>query len=65
MFNTGNAMALEALSLVNTRAFQVRLKSLGIPAQFDFPATGTHSWKYWEGQLWNSRQGILDALGAW
>ncbi|AXK87006.1 esterase family protein [Nocardia farcinica] len=65
VFNTGNAMALEALSLVNTRAFQVRLKSLGIPAQFDFPATGTHSWKYWEGQLWNSRQGILDALGAW
>lgn len=65
VFNTGNAMALEALSLVNTRAFQVRLKSLNIPAHFDFPATGTHSWKYWESQLWNSRQGILDATGAW
>ncbi|PXX63078.1 diacylglycerol O-acyltransferase/trehalose O-mycolyltransferase [Nocardia tenerifensis] len=65
VFNTGNAMALEALSLVNTRAFQARLASLGIPATFDFPAQGTHSWKYWEGELFKSRNGILDALGAW
>ncbi|MFC9440803.1 alpha/beta hydrolase [Nocardia sp. NPDC057030] len=65
VFNTGNAMALEALSLVNTRAFQARLASLGIPATFDFPAQGTHSWKYWEGELFKSRNGILDATGAW
>ncbi|MEU7221265.1 alpha/beta hydrolase family protein [Nocardia iowensis] len=65
VFNTGNAMALEALSLVNTRAFQARLASLGIPARFDFPAVGTHSWKYWEGQLFASRNQILDATGAW
>ncbi|MEU7139410.1 alpha/beta hydrolase family protein [Nocardia sp. NPDC046473] len=65
VFNTGNAMALEALSLVNTRAFQARLSSLGIPATFDFPAQGTHSWKYWEGELFKSRNGILDATGAW
>ncbi|WP_069162025.1 alpha/beta hydrolase [Nocardia altamirensis] len=65
VFNTSNAMALEALSLVNTRAFQARLSSLGIPAKFDFPATGTHSWKYWEGELFKSRNGILDATGAW
>ncbi|MFC8529116.1 MULTISPECIES: alpha/beta hydrolase family protein [Nocardia] len=65
VFNTGNAMALEALSLVNTRAFQVRLSSLKIPAAFNFPAAGTHSWKYWEGELFNSRQGILDATGGW
>ncbi|WP_082392765.1 alpha/beta hydrolase [Nocardia arizonensis] len=65
VYNTGNAMALEALSLVNTRAFQVRLNSLGIPAFFDFPAVGTHSWKYWEGELFNARKGILDATGAW
>ncbi|MGN2634848.1 alpha/beta hydrolase [Nocardia takedensis] len=64
VFNTSNAMALEALSLVNTRAFQVRLNSLKIPAYFDFPASGTHSWKYWEGQLFNARQGILDATGG-
>ncbi|MET7769159.1 alpha/beta hydrolase family protein [Nocardia sp. NPDC005366] len=65
VFNTGNAMALEALSLVNTRAFQVRLSSLNIPAYFEFPASGTHSWKYWEGQLFNARKGILDATGGW
>ncbi|MFG1790903.1 alpha/beta hydrolase [Nocardia sp. NPDC049149] len=65
VFNTSNAMALEALSLVNTRAFQARLSSLGIPAKFDFPASGTHSWKYWESELFKSRNGILDATGAW
>ncbi|MEV6428491.1 alpha/beta hydrolase family protein [Nocardia sp. NPDC051463] len=64
-FNTSNAMALEALSLVNTRAFQARLATLKIPAQFDFPAQGTHSWKYWEGELFKARNGILDATGGW
>lgn len=65
VFNTANAMALEALALVNTRAFQARLSSLKIPAFFNFPAAGTHSWKYWEAELFKSRQGILDATGAW
>ncbi|MFI9511461.1 alpha/beta hydrolase [Nocardia sp. NPDC052566] len=65
VFNTGTAMGLEALSLVNTRAFQVRLNSLGIPAVFDFPAAGTHSWKYWEQELFKSRKQILDATGGW
>ncbi|MGK8468314.1 alpha/beta hydrolase [Nocardia cyriacigeorgica] len=65
VFNTGNAMALEALSLVNTRAFQARLATLGIQAHFDFPAAGTHSWKYWEGQLFASRKMFLDATGGW
>ncbi|WP_167471404.1 alpha/beta hydrolase [Nocardia arthritidis] len=65
VFNTANGMALEALSLVNTRAFQARLGALGIPAEFDFPAAGTHAWKYWEDQLAKSRKGILDATNAW
>ena len=64
-FNTGNAMALEALSLVNTRAFQARLKSLGIDAHFDFPSVGTHSWKYWESQLFASRKMFLDSTNGW
>ncbi|MFD4403658.1 alpha/beta hydrolase [Nocardia sp. NPDC058499] len=64
-FNTGNAMALEALSLVNTRAFQARLKSLGIDAHFDFPNVGTHSWKYWESQLFASRKMFLDSTNGW
>ncbi|NLE80601.1 MAG: esterase family protein [Rhodococcus sp.] len=64
-YNTGNGMALEALALANTRAFQVRLATLGIHANFDFPARGTHSWKYWEAELWKARPQILDALNAW
>lgn len=63
IYNTANAMGLEALSLVNTRAFQSRLSSLNIPARFDFPAVGTHSWGYWEDQLQNSRPQILASLG--
>ncbi|MGV9745003.1 alpha/beta hydrolase [Rhodococcus zopfii] len=64
VYNTGNAMGLEALSLVQTRAFQVKLATLGISASFDFPARGTHAWKYWEDQLWKARPQILDALNA-
>ncbi|MBP1161225.1 diacylglycerol O-acyltransferase/trehalose O-mycolyltransferase [Rhodococcus sp. PvR044] len=63
-FNTANGMALEALSLANTRAFQVRLGTLGIPATYSFPARGTHAWKYWESELWNARPQILSALNA-
>ena len=64
VYNTANAMALEALALVNTRAFQVRLASLGVAARFEFPAVGTHSWAYWQDELANSRGQILDALNA-
>lgn len=63
-FNTATAMGLEALSLVNTRAFQVRLNTLGIPATYSFPATGTHAWSYWSAELWQARGQILDAVGA-
>ncbi|BCK52352.1 alpha/beta hydrolase [Nocardia wallacei] len=64
LFNTGNAMALEVISMVSSRSFQSRLNSLGIPATYDFPANGTHSWKYWEDELWKARPGILAALNA-
>ncbi|MFE5706153.1 esterase family protein [Rhodococcus sp. ACS1] len=64
-YNTANGMGLEALALANTRAFQVRLASLGVPATFDFPANGTHSWPYWGAELWKARGQILDTLGAW
>ncbi len=64
VYNTANAMGLEALTLVNTRAFQARLATLGIPARFEFPAVGTHSWKYWEAELWKARPMILQAVNA-
>ncbi|MCL2533667.1 MAG: esterase family protein [Nocardiaceae bacterium] len=64
-YNTANAMGLEALSLINTRAFQVRLATLKIPATYSFPANGTHSWAYWSAELFKARGQILDTLNAW
>ncbi|MFJ9364169.1 alpha/beta hydrolase [Nocardia sp. NPDC101769] len=63
VFNTGNAVALEALASVNTRAFQARLGQISIPAQFDFTATGTHKWRYWHDELVKARPQMLSALG--
>ncbi|RMI34207.1 alpha/beta hydrolase [Nocardia stercoris] len=39
---------LEALALANTRAFQVRMMSIGAQnAVYDFPAVGVHDWFNW------------------
>ncbi|WP_405487672.1 alpha/beta hydrolase [Nocardia sp. NBC_00511] len=39
---------LEALAMVNTRAFQARMASLGATnVNYDFPPTGVHNWKNW------------------
>ncbi|MET4614159.1 diacylglycerol O-acyltransferase/trehalose O-mycolyltransferase [Rhodococcus sp. PvR044] len=62
--NTTSAISLEALSLAQTRAFEIRLTTLGVPAQFSFPAAGTHSWGYWQDELAKARPMILDALNA-
>ncbi|WP_137724454.1 alpha/beta hydrolase [Prescottella subtropica] len=64
-FNTSTAMGLETISLANTRAFEMRLNSLGIPATYDFTPRGTHAWGYWSDQLWHSRGQILNTLNAW
>ncbi|MDG3010446.1 esterase family protein [Rhodococcus sp. D2-41] len=64
VYNTVNAMGLEAMALANTRSFQARLWSLGIPATFDFPATGVHNWGNWQAELWKARPQILAAVGA-
>lgn len=63
-FNTATAMGIEAISFVSTLAFQRRLNTLGINAVYDVGASGTHSWKYWEDELWKARPHILNALGA-
>jgi len=48
LYNTANGMGLEAIALVNTRAFQVRLATLGYNnVVYDFPPVGTHSWPWW------------------
>lgn len=64
-YNTGNAMGLEALALVQNRAFQVRLATLGIDsAHFSFPARGTHTWGYWQDQLWEMLPMMKASIGA-
>ncbi|WP_280423304.1 alpha/beta hydrolase [Nocardia carnea] len=50
---TVNAMGLEALALVNTRAFQARMMSLGANnVTYDFPAVGVHNWRYWTDEVY-------------
>ncbi|NKY28282.1 alpha/beta hydrolase [Nocardia gamkensis] len=52
-FNTVNAMGLEALALANTRAFQVRMLTLGADnVTYDFPAVGVHNWNYWADEVY-------------
>ncbi|MET8773596.1 alpha/beta hydrolase family protein [Nocardia sp. NPDC050713] len=47
-FNTLNGMGLESLALVNTRAFQARMATLGGGnAVYSFPAYGIHAWNNW------------------
>ncbi|WP_181992032.1 alpha/beta hydrolase [Rhodococcus qingshengii] len=64
-FHTATGMGLEALSWVHARAFEIRLKSLGIPATYSFPPAGIHSWPYWSAELWMARGQILDTMNAW
>ncbi|RDI61701.1 alpha/beta hydrolase [Nocardia pseudobrasiliensis] len=64
VFNTANAMGIEAISFISSKSFQSRLASLNIPANYDFPVQGTHSWNYWIDELGKARPGILAALNA-
>ncbi|WP_370670874.1 alpha/beta hydrolase [Rhodococcus rhodochrous] len=64
-FNTTNAMGLEALARTQNRAFQVRLLTLGIDtAHFSFPIVGTHSWGYWQDELWAMLPMLKSSIGA-
>ncbi|MFF2086496.1 alpha/beta hydrolase [Nocardia sp. NPDC058176] len=45
---TVNGMALEALALANTRAFEVRMATLGARnVHYSFPPFGIHAWNNW------------------
>ncbi|MFZ2174704.1 MAG: alpha/beta hydrolase family protein [Rhodococcus sp. (in: high G+C Gram-positive bacteria)] len=64
VFNVGTGMGLEAIALAQNRAFQIRLDSLGVAAHYDFPAQGTHSWGYWQDQLWAMLPMMKASIGA-
>ncbi|WP_425394538.1 alpha/beta hydrolase [Aldersonia kunmingensis] len=53
VYNVVNAMGLESFALLNTRAFQVRMATLGANnVVYSFPAVGIHSWSYWAAELY-------------
>ncbi len=47
-----------------THRLAARLDELDIPAHFEFKATGTHSWGYWQDDLHKSWPMIAEAIGA-
>ncbi|MGW4242322.1 alpha/beta hydrolase [Nocardia sp. NPDC004722] len=58
---TANGMALEALALANTRAFQVRMATLGARnADYSFPEYGIHAWNNWQDEAYR----MLPTLSA-
>ncbi|MBF4999481.1 esterase family protein [Nocardia sp. BSTN01] len=56
--------ALEGVTNICTHQLHDRLQQLGVPATFDFRATGTHSWGYWQDDLHTSWPLFADALGG-
>ncbi|WP_416382290.1 alpha/beta hydrolase [Nocardia transvalensis] len=63
-FNTLNAMGLETLAMINTRAFQVRMMSLGANnVTYDFPNVGVHNWRYWESELYRMLPDLSANIG--
>ncbi|MEC3914035.1 alpha/beta hydrolase [Nocardia sp. CDC160] len=55
---------LEALALVNTRAFQARMMSLGANnVTYDFPATGVHNWNNWNAEVYRMLPDLSNNIG--
>ncbi|KAA0025058.1 esterase family protein [Antrihabitans cavernicola] len=64
LFNTGNAMGLEAIALANTRSFQIRMATLGANnVTYDFPNVGTHSWGYWQDEVFKMTPDMSAHIG--
>ncbi|WP_419717478.1 alpha/beta hydrolase [Gordonia malaquae] len=55
---------IEAATRICTEDLAAKLASLRIPATVDRPATGTHSWKYWQDQLHKSWPQMARKIGA-
>ncbi|ORM32811.1 alpha/beta hydrolase family protein [Williamsia sp. 1135] len=54
---------IEAATGICTALLVDRLNRLNIPATYDFPPAGTHSWHYWEDQLHKSWPTLARPLG--
>lgn len=47
-------VGIELATNICTHDLEAKLTTLGIPAQFDFRPTGTHSWGYWQDDMHNA-----------
>ncbi|MFR9752748.1 alpha/beta hydrolase [Nocardia sp. 004] len=55
---------LETLALVNTRAFQVRMMSLGATnVTYSFPPVGLHNWRNWEAEVYRMLPDLSANIG--
>ena len=55
---------LESLALANSRAFQVRMMSLGAQnAVYSFPAAGVHDWFNWEDEAYRMIPDLSQNIG--
>ncbi|MFH5208553.1 alpha/beta hydrolase [Antrihabitans sp. NCIMB 15449] len=64
LYNTANGMGLEAISLANTKAFQLRMASLGYGnVVYDFPPVGTHSWPWWADNVYRMIPDLSNYIG--
>lgn len=54
--------AIEAVTNTCTHDLKAKLDGEGIPATFSFRPTGTHSWGYWQQDLWDSWPTFARAL---
>ena len=60
---TASSSATEASLATENVALARRLRSLGIPARFDFYGPGTHTWPYWQRELHRAWPMFRQALG--
>lgn len=64
VFNATTGASLEALSLANTRAFQVRMATIGAKnVTYSFPPRGIHSWRYWQQQIHDLAPDLSNTIG--
>lgn len=57
-------MPLEALALVNTRAFQARMMAIGAGnVTYDFPGTGVHNWNNWAAEVYRMIPDLSNNIG--
>lgn len=63
---TGQAMGvgLEGLSMASTQQYEAAARAAGVNVTSNYSPTGIHAWGTWNQDLWNSKDHVLNFLGA-